>query len=80
MSDLVGNPEDRFSRVAAHFTAADPRRAVVSNMHKVVDYENTPMQYTENTENVLVVKMKIFTGKRLIFFLFLLKTQIVGTR
>ena len=34
-------------------------------------YENTPMQYTEI---VLDVKMKIFTGKILIFFLFLLKT------
>ena len=34
-------------------------------------YENTPMQYTEN---VLAVKMKNFTGKILIFFLFLLKT------
>ena len=34
-------------------------------------YENTPMQYTEN---LLVVKMKNFTGKILIFFLFLLKT------
>ena len=29
------------------------------------------MQYTEN---ILVVKMKIFTGKKMIFFLFLLKT------
>ena len=34
-------------------------------------YENRPMQYTEKK---LVVKMKIFTGKILIFFLFLLKT------
>ena len=33
-------------------------------------YENTPMQYTDN---FLVVKMKNFTGKKLIFFLFLQK-------
>ena len=37
----------------------------------VCHYENMPMQYTEN---FLVVKMQIFTGKLLIFFLFLLKT------
>ena len=37
----------------------------------IFHYENTPMQYTENN---LVVKMKIFTGKNLIFFLLLLKT------
>ena len=30
-----------------------------------IHYENTPMQYTEN---ILVVKMKIFPGKNLIFF------------
>ena len=34
-------------------------------------YENLPMQYTDF---FLVVKMKIFTAKILIFFLFLLKT------
>ena len=34
-------------------------------------YENTPMQHTEKG---LVVKVKIFNGKNLIFFLFLLKT------
>ena len=31
------------------------------------------MQYTEI---ILVVKMKIFTGKKMLFFLFLLKTSI----
>ena len=36
-------------------------------------YENKPMQYMY-TEIIFVVKMKIFTGKILIFFLFLLKT------
>ena len=35
-------------------------------------YENTPMQYTEK---FLVVKMKNFARKILIFFLFLLKTD-----
>ena len=34
-------------------------------------YENLPMQYTEN---ILVVKMKIFGRKSLTCFLFLLKT------
>ena len=34
------------------------------------------MQYTEI---IFVVKMKIFTGKELIFLIFLLKTYIVGT-
>ena len=38
---------------------------------QISHYENTPMQYTEM---FLVVKIKIFTGKILIFFLFLLKT------
>ena len=41
----------------------------------VTGKENTPMQYTEN---FLVVNMKIFTRKNLIFFLFLLKKYIVG--
>ena len=41
--------------------------ALFSSSH----YENMPMQYTEKK---LVVKMKISTGKILIFFLFLLKT------
>ena len=36
-----------------------------------IHYENTSMLYTEN---FLVVKMKNFTEKILIFFLFLLKT------
>ena len=34
-------------------------------------YENLPMQYTEK---FFVVKIKIFTGKFLMLFLFLLKT------
>ena len=39
-------------------------------------YENLPMQYTEIFK---VVKMKIFSRKMLIFFLFLLKTEAVLT-
>ena len=30
MSDLVGNPEDRFSRVEAHFTAASMSAIIFS--------------------------------------------------
>ena len=44
----------------------EAQRQLTSEIH----CENTPMQYTEN---FLVVKMKIFPGKILIFFLFLLK-------
>ena len=43
----------------------------LSMLRYSINYKNMPMKYTEN---VLVVKMKIFTGKILIFFLFVLKT------
>ena len=41
-------------------------------------YENMPIQYTDIFLKLL--KMKIFIRKCLLFFLFLLKTKIVGTR
>ena len=45
-------------------------RTIITFMVQLLNhYGNTPMQYTEN---VFVVKMKIVTGKFLIFFLFLL--------
>ena len=39
------------------------------DVSQTLHYENTPMQYTEN---YLFVKMRIFAGKILTFFLFLL--------
>ena len=45
-------------------------KIVVTN-YVYYHYKNTPMQYTEI---FLVVKIKIFTGKKMIFFLFLLQT------
>ena len=44
------------------------------------DFVITKTRPCKYTENFLVEKMKIFTGKNLIFYLFLLKTYIVGTR
>ena len=41
-------------------------------------YENLPMQYTEIFS--AVEKMKISPEKKIIFFIFLLKKYIVGTR
>ena len=40
-------------------------------------YENTPMQIYRKFH---LLKLEIFRQKTLIFFIFLLKTQIVGTR
>ena len=40
-------------------------------MNKLGLYENLPMQ---STEKFLIVKMKIFTEEKMIFFLFLNKT------
>ena len=41
MSDMVGNPEDRFSRVAAHYILN--KTFIIAKSR----YENTPMQYAE---------------------------------
>ena len=54
MSDLVGNPEDRFFRVEAHFTFTD----------KMIHYENTPMQYTKIFSKA---KIENLIGKKNIF-------------
>ena len=51
--------------------AVNVRRISHSAILCIIHYKNMPMQYTEN---ILVVKMKIFTRKNLIFFLILLKT------
>ena len=56
MSDLVGNPEDRFSRVAAHFIVPEvpgdsyPRAIFYcegQGQEQSFHYKNLPMQYTE---------------------------------
>ena len=52
-----------------------PKAAVKKKQFK--HYENFPMQYTETLK---IKKMSIFIRKKLIFFLFLLKTYIVCTR
>ena len=41
MSDLVGNPEDRFSRVAAHLFMLLTIAALVSLTHKLNNYSDS---------------------------------------
>ena len=48
-------------------------------IHQELQYIYTKTRPCMYTENFLVVKMKSFTGKILIFFLFLLKTEAVLT-
>ena len=62
MSDLVGNPEDRFSHVEAQMVC-------------VHYHENT---YTQYIEAIKIEKIK--SVDKLLFFLILLKTLIVGKR
>ena len=52
-------------------------RRKCKRVNNVIHYENTPMQYTEIFK---VVENENFWKRKMIFFHFLLKTYIVGTR
>ena len=58
MSDQVGNPEDRFSRVAAQLYSTR------NDISRMVHYENMSMKYTVIFK---AVKTKFFSRKKKIF-------------
>ena len=79
MSDLVGNPEDRFSRVTAHIKQEEVNTSTGTS-HLRMNYENLSIQDTENFFQQKKKNNENFNGKFLIFSIFLLKTLIVGKR
>ena len=75
MSDLVGNPEDRFSDVAAQIMSFMVNVFYYFFKLPVKNYVNTPISYT--------MKMTIQMKKDVFFFFFFFifaETQVVGSR
>ena len=81
----LANPTNHLLYTPLHFTPLSENFPLVSSTadHDVYDASQcrTIRKHAHAIyRKCLVVKMKNFTGKILIFFLFLLKTYIVGTR
>ena len=62
MSDLIGNPEDRFSRVTDHFIM----RGIIDGSRP--HYENLPMQYKKKISGEK--QKEYFIGKKYILTIF----------
>ena len=54
MSDLVGNPEDRFSRVGAHIRTGKPWWQIISVQLKIKPPKNVWKNKEQQIENILV--------------------------
>ena len=87
MSDLVGNPEDRISRIVAH-TSCDKIVCDEIGLQSTPKSSSPCSRFLPNHYQKLAhaiyskffseAKIEIFIGKIFIFLIYLLKTLIVG--